>query len=55
MTIARVLLLALPLLAGGCAPDLKALAEDKNAICIRVTYVYGSAEINRNHGCDRAP
>ncbi len=43
-------LLAIPL--GGCAPDLTALAQDQNALCVRATYVYGSVEINRNHGCE---
>jgi hypothetical protein len=48
-------MLTLPLLAGGCAPDLAALAQDKNALCVRVTWLYGSAEINRNHGCETMP
>jgi len=37
----------------GCAPDLSALAADKNALCLRATYVYGSVEIDRNHGCTK--
>lgn len=39
--------------ATGCAPDLTALANDHNALCARWTWVYGSGEINRNHGCDK--
>jgi hypothetical protein len=39
----------------GCAPDLAALAADPTAVCIRATYVYGSVEINRNHGCEAKP
>ena len=49
----RIILLAGTLVVlAGCAPDLQALSQDHNSDCIRVTWIYGSAEINRNHGCD---
>ena len=44
---------ALLLMLAGCAPDLAALAADTNALCVQATYVYGSIQINRNHGCDK--
>lgn len=39
-------------LLSGCAPDIAALAQDKNQVCIEWTWVYGSGKYNRNHGCD---
>ena len=45
--------LALLVLLAGCAPDLKGLAEDKNAICLHMTSVWFSVDLNRNGGCSQ--
>lgn len=52
----RAIVLALALALGGCnvAPDLSALAQDPNAICLTVTSVWFSTTVNRNHGCEPA-
>lgn len=44
--------LFLALLLAGCVPNLDALARDKNPLCARVTWISGSVEINRDHGCE---
>jgi hypothetical protein len=36
----------------GCAPDLAALSQDPAPACFRWTWVYGSGELSRYHGCD---
>lgn len=40
------------LLLGGCSDDLKALANDPAAICVKVTTLWGSTTIDRNWGCE---
>lgn len=50
--ILRCLLLALPLLGAGCAPDLQALAHDTAAVCVRVTSVWTTVTLDRNWGCE---
>lgn len=37
---------------GGCAPDLAALATDKNALCVRVVTIWATTVIDRNFGCE---
>lgn len=52
-------LLALPILLGGCstwlmpsADQLNALAKDQNPICINLTTPWGAEVFNRIHGCE---
>jgi len=49
----RYLLLALPLMGGGCAPDLQALASDPAAVCVKVTSIWTTVTIDRNFGCEQ--
>ena len=35
------------------ASDIAALANDPAPVCFRATYVYGSVEVSRYHGCDK--
>lgn len=41
----------------GCAPDIQAwgdaLKADPAPACVRWTWVYGSGELSRYHGCDK--
>lgn len=50
----RALVLSLALVLSGCnlAPDLQALSQDPSAVCITVTSLWFTTNINRNHGCD---
>ena len=38
-----------------CAPDLAALAQDKNAACVTETSVWVNLTFNRNWGCNYPP
>lgn len=49
------LLVLLPLLAGGCVPDVSALANDPNAFCIKQTSIYESLFYDHNWGCENPP
>lgn len=44
----------LVLLLAGCAPDLSALANDKNSDCATVTTLWGTVHFERNWGCSAA-
>ncbi len=51
----RALCLAAAASLAGCtdmASVAAALAQDPAAICVRVTTLYGSGELSRNHGCE---
>ncbi len=39
----------------GCAPDLTALATDKNADCLTETSIWVSLKVDRNWGCEQPP
>lgn len=47
----RLAALALCGLLCACAPDLAALASDPNAVCADVSTPWGTAHLERNHGC----
>jgi hypothetical protein len=46
---------ALLALAGCSAPDLQALADDKNADCVTETSVWVTIKFDRNWGCEYPP
>ena len=51
----RLSILGLALCLGGCAPDLAALSQDKNADCVTETSVYVNLKFDRNWGCEYPP
>lgn len=51
----RFVVLAGALALAGCAPDLTALANDKNADCVTETSVYVNLKFDRNWGCEYPP
>lgn len=48
----RVVLLGALIALSGCAPSFAELAADPAPACLKWTWVYGSGELSRYHGCD---
>ena len=53
-----ILAAGLAIALGGCstmvmpsAEQMRALAGDPNAICLTITSIYASVNLDRNHGC----